>query len=121
MPEYFIPDLISIAEGSSHKIMFLVSSNPPLPDDTTHELCLLRENYIQFPVPKRFTVNQNTIAMNNVSCEDSGTYQISCTTKEGLIGKATFAVSVIGKFSVQNCIIPNIFSKRFKYKIKLNM
>ena len=98
MPKYILSNTsIEVPEGSSQEIGFSVSSNPPLPCDVKHEICLLKEQDMQVPVPGTFIISQNTITMSNVKCEDSGTYQISCTNVDGVTGKEIFRLTVISK------------------------
>ena len=98
MPKYIISNTsIEVPEGSSQEISFSVSSNPPLPGDTKHEICLLKEQDMPIPAPGIFTISQNTISVINVRCEDSGTYQISCTNVDGVIGMEIFKLTVTSK------------------------
>ena len=99
MPKYILSNTsIEVPEGSSPKIVFSVLSNPPLPGDAKHEICLLKEQNMPIPAPGTFIISRNTITMSNVRCEDSGTYQISCTNMDGVIGKEIFRLTIISKF-----------------------
>ena len=99
MPKYILSNTsIEVTEGSSQEIFFSVSSNPPLPGDAKHEICLLKEQDMPIPVPGMFIISQNTITMSNVRCEDSGTYQISCKNVDGVIGKEIFKLTILSKF-----------------------
>ena len=98
MPKYTLSKAaLEVTEGSNQEITFSVSSNPPLPGDAKHEICLLKEQDMQVPAPGTFVISQNTITMSNVRCEDSGTYQIFCTNVDGVIGKEIFKLTVISK------------------------
>ena len=98
MPKYILSNTsIEIPEGSSQEIVFSVSSNPPLPGDTKHEICLLKEQDMPIPASGTFIISQNTLTMSNVRCEDSGTYQISCKNVDGVIGKEIFKLTIISK------------------------
>ena len=98
MPKYILSNTsIEVPEGFSQEISFSVSSNPPLPGDAKHEICLLKEQDMPISAPGTFIISQNTITMRNVRCEDSGTYQISCTNVDGVIGQEIFKLTVISK------------------------
>ena len=98
MPKYTLSKTsLEVTEGSNQEMTFSVSSNPPLPGDAKHEICLLKEQDMQVPVPGTFIISQNTITMSNVKCEDSGTYQISCKNVDGIIGKDIFKLTVTSK------------------------
>ena len=98
MPKYTLSKTcLEVTEGSNQEITFSVSSDPPLPCDVKHEICLLKEQDMPIPAPGTFIISQNTITMSNVRCDDSGTYQISCKNVDGVIGKEIFQLSVTSK------------------------
>ena len=98
MPKYIISKTsLEVTEGSTEEITFSVSSNPPLPGDAKHEICLLKEQDKPIPAPGTFIISKNTIGMSNLRCEDSGTYQISCKNVDGVIGKEIFKLTVTSK------------------------
>ena len=108
MPKYILSNTsIKVPEGSSQEILFSVSSNPPLPGDVKHEICLLKEQDVPIPAPETFVISQNAITMSNVKCEDSGTYQISCTNVDGVTGNEIFRLTVISKLFLllMECLI----------------
>ena len=98
MPKYTLSKTsLEVTEGSNEEITFSVSSNPPLPGDAKHEICLLKEQDMQVPVPGMFIISQNTITISNIRCENSGTYQISCKNVDGVIGKEIFKLTATSK------------------------
>ena len=87
--------IISITEGSTKEIKFTATANPPLTDDTKHELTCLNRGEV--PATRRFTVSHNTIILNDVKSEDTGLYQISCKGGHGQIGKEIFELKILCK------------------------
>ena len=116
MPKYTLSKTsLEVTEGSNEEITFSISSDPPLPGDAKHEICLLEEQDVQVPVPGMFTISQNTITMSNVRCEDSGTYQISCKNVDGVIGKEIFKLTVTSKLLL-TCTIRQ-YTKMMRYVV----
>ena len=101
--------IISITEGSTKEIKFTATANPPLTDDTKHELTCLNHG-VEVPATRRFTVSHNTIILNDVKSEDTGLYQISCKSCNGQIGKEFFELKILCKqFFIIISIVPSLF------------
>ena len=99
-PQYsFIEEnksIISITEGSTKEIKFTATANPPLTDDTKHELTCVNGG-VEVPATRRFTVYHNTIILTDITPEDTGLYQISCKGGNGQVGKEVFELKILCK------------------------
>ena len=90
-PKYVLdPDYVEAAEGDSPIIHFIVTSDPPLAEETKH--VLTDEN--GKAATKRFRIERNHIIFRNVRLGDSGVYTISCRDEAGLEGKETLELDI---------------------------
>ncbi len=83
-PEYLLDtDYLEAEAGSNPALIFTVTSDPPLAEDTKHTLSKSDGS----KVTKRIKVESNRITFRKARVEDSGTYTISCCNDEGEKGE----------------------------------
>ena len=75
--------------GESPIVHFTMESESSLVDCAQHTLTKDGK-----PVTKRFIVQSNSVKFKKVRLEDSGTYTISCSNDDGLVGEDTIELDV---------------------------
>ena len=81
---------LEVGVGESPIVHFTVESEPPLAEDAQHTLTKCGE-----AATRRFVVQSNSVKFKKVRLEDSGTYTISCSNNDGLVGEDTIELEVI--------------------------
>ena len=93
-PKYSLStDYLEAPAGTTPTVTFIVTSDPPLADDTEHTLSRRgRED-----ITRRFRIEDNCIMFRKVRVEDSGMYTISCCDDEREVVQATIELEIMPK------------------------
>ena len=111
-PEYKLDDdYVEAQAGESPTLHFSVTSDPPLTENTTHDITAENGGIV-----RRFKVQNNCITFRNVKTTDTGSYTISCRNAKGLEGKATFEMDISESAGTGDC---RIFAKSKKCEVFL--
>lgn len=112
-PQYSLDsDYLEAEAGSTSRVAFHVTSDPPLAEDAEHTLSKVGGG----EVTKRFKVDGNSITFRSVRLEDSGMYTISCRNDEGEVGQATLELEVVPPRTASSSHGSNIGKASYSYE-----